>query len=396
MRSRTISWILVLFALLFVGASVWFTHRLSRQFAEVEKQRMAVWAEATRQLVLADENTDISLFSSIIEANTTIPVYMTDADYHVILTRNVQVPKQNVEAFYEKKIARLRETQEPIEVRVSPQLMQYIFYEESNLLRQLRLFPWVQMLVVLSFMALIITYIITSYRNEQNRVWVGLTKETAHQLGTPISSLNGWLELMRTRYPDDELLPDIATDISRLQLVAERFSRIGSTPTLQPADVRQIVEESFVYMRTRVSNKVQMELKIDEPATAANGQTSAIYTTMADAPLMKWVVENLIKNAVDAMDGHGWIGLHVQRNGASIILDVTDTGRGIERKRYEQVFHPGYTTKTRGWGLGLSLCKRIVEEYHGGKIFVHQSVVGKGTTFRIVLSSMLATGAVTD
>ncbi len=396
MRSRTISWILVLFALLFVGASVWFTHRLSRQFAEVEKQRMAVWAEATRQLVLADENTDISLFSSIIEANTTIPVYMTDADYHVILTRNVQVPKQNVEAFYEKKIARLRETQEPIEVRVSPQLMQYIFYEESNLLRQLRLFPWVQMLVVLSFMALIITYIITSYRNEQNRVWVGLTKETAHQLGTPISSLNGWLELMRTRYPDDELLPDIATDISRLQLVAERFSRIGSTPTLQPADVRQIVEESFVYMRTRVSNKVQMELKIDEPATAANGQTSAIYTTMADAPLMKWVVENLIKNAVDAMDGHGWIGLHVQRNGASIILDVTDTGRGIERKRYEQVFHPGYTTKTRGWGLGLSLCKRIVEEYHGGKIFVHQSVVGKGTTFRIVLSSMLATGAATD
>ena len=377
MRNRTISWILVLFALLLMGASVWFTHRLARQFAVVEKQRMEVWAEATRQLVLADENTDISLYSSIIEANTTIPVYMTDADYHVILTRNVQEPKQNVEAFYAKKIARLREVQQPIEVKVSPQVTQYIFYEQSNLLRQLRLFPWVQMFVVLGFMALIVTYIITSYRNEQNRVWVGLTKETAHQLGTPISSLNGWLELLKTRYPDDDLLSDIGMDINRLQLVAERFSRIGSTPTLEPVDIRQIVQESYDYMRARISEKVEMELKIDEPQSA--------YMTMADAPLMAWVMENLIKNSVDAMNGRGWIEVHLQHNGSSIVIDVTDTGRGIERKRYTQVFRPGYTTKTRGWGLGLSLCKRIVEENHGGEIFVHQSVVSKGTTIRVVL-----------
>ena len=338
---------------------------------------MEVWAEATRQLVLADENTDISLYSSIIEANTTIPVYMTDADYHVILTRNVQEPKQNVEAFYAKKIARLREVQQPIEVKVSPQVTQYIFYEQSNLLRQLRLFPWVQMFVVLGFMALIVTYIITSYRNEQNRVWVGLTKETAHQLGTPISSLNGWLELLKTRYPDDDLLSDIGMDINRLQLVAERFSRIGSTPTLEPVDIRQIVQESYDYMRARISEKVEMELKIDEPQSA--------YMTMADAPLMAWVMENLIKNSVDAMNGRGWIEVHLQHNGSSIVIDVTDTGRGIERKRYTQVFRPGYTTKTRGWGLGLSLCKRIVEENHGGEIFVHQSVVSKGTTIRVVL-----------
>lgn len=366
----------MLFALLFVSGSVWFTHRLSKQFAEVEKQRMEVWAEATRQLVLADENTDISLYSSIIEANTTIPVYMTDAEYHVLLTRNVQEPKQNMEAFYQKKIAHLRAEQTPIEVHVSPEVTQYIFYEESNLLRQLRVFPWVQMLVVLSFMALLITYIITSYSNEQNRVWVGLTKETAHQLGTPISSLNGWLELLRAKYPDDELLPDIATDVNRLQLVAERFSRIGSTPTLVPADIRQVVEESFTYMRTRVSSKVQMELKVDEQRS---------YLTLADAPLMKWVTENLIKNAVDAMDGQGRIDLHLQRSTHLIILDVSDTGRGIERKRLRKVFTPGYTTKTRGWGLGLSLCKRIVEDYHGGNIFVLQSVVGQGTTFRVIL-----------
>ena len=379
MRNRTISWIILVFALLFVGTSVWFTQRLSRQFAEIEKQRMEVWAEATRQLVIADENTDISLYSSIIEANTTIPVYMTDADFHVILTRNVPEPKKDVEAFYQDKIEHLRESQTPIEVHVSPGVTQYIFYEESSILRQLRFFPWVQMLVVLSFIALLVTYIITSYRNEQNRVWVGLTKETAHQLGTPISSLNGWLELLRTRYPEDDLLPDVATDINRLQLVAERFSRIGSAPTLQPTDMRQVVEQTYAYMRTRISNKVEMELKIDLPAE------SGAAIVQADAPLMAWVVENLIKNAVDAMNGRGWIGLHLLREGETVILDVTDTGKGIERKRYNQVFRPGYTTKSRGWGLGLSLCKRIVEEYHRGKIFVHQSVVGKGTTFRVVL-----------
>lgn len=379
MRNRTISWIILVFALLFVGTSVWFTQRLSRQFAEIEKQRMEVWAEATRQLVIADENTDISLYSSIIEANTTIPVYMTDADFHVILTRNVPEPKKDVEAFYQDKIEHLRESQTPIEVHVSPGVTQYIFYEESSILRQLRFFPWVQMLVVLSFIALLVTYIITSYRNEQNRVWVGLTKETAHQLGTPISSLNGWLELLRTRYPEDDLLPDVATDINRLQLVAERFSRIGSAPTLQPTDMRQVVEQTYAYMRTRISNKVEMELKIDLP------MESGAAIVQADAPLMAWVVENLIKNAVDAMNGRGWIGLHLLREGETVILDVTDTGKGIERKRYTQVFRPGYTTKSRGWGLGLSLCKRIVEEYHRGKIFVHQSVVGKGTTFRVVL-----------
>ena len=379
MRSRTISWITLVFAVLFLSASAWFTHNLSRQFAEIEQQRMAVWAEATRQLVIADENTDISLYSSIIEANTTIPVYMTDADFHVILTRNVPEPKKDVEAFYQDKIEHLRESQTPIEVHVSPGVTQYIFYEESSILRQLRFFPLVQMLVVLSFVALLVTYIITSYSNEQNRVWVGLTKETAHQLGTPISSLNGWLELLRTRYPDDDLLPDIATDINRLQLVAERFSRIGSAPTLQPTDLRQVVEQTYAYMRTRISKKVEMERKSDLPAESGGA------IVQADAPLMAWVVENLIKNAVDAMNGRGWIGLHLLREGETVILDVTDTGKGIERKRYNQVFRPGYTTKSRGWGLGLSLCKRIVEEYHRGKIFVHQSVVGKGTTFRVVL-----------
>ena len=228
-------------------------------------------------------------------------------------------------------------------------------------------------------MALIITYVITSYRNDQNRVWVGLTKETAHQLGTPISSLNAWLELLRAKYPDDDLLPDIATDINRLQLVAERFSRIGSTPTLVTMDMRQTIEESFAYMRTRVSDKVQMTLTVDEQ------DDDSAFLIRGDAPLMKWVTENLIKNAVDAMDGHGQITLHLQRDGQLIVLDVTDTGRGIERKRYTQVFRPGYTTKTRGWGLGLSLCKRIVEQYHGGKIFIQRSVVGKGTTFRVIL-----------
>ena len=375
MRSQVVSWIVVAFAIIFVVISVWFTHHLSSRFAAVEQERMEVWAEATRQLVMADENTDISFYSSIIAANTTIPVYMTNAEYEVILTRNVQAPK-DAEAFYAKKIAHLRETQTPIEVNVSPEVKQYIFYEESNLLRRLRLFPVVQMLVLIAFAALLVTYIITSYRNEQNRVWVGLTKETAHQLGTPISSLNGWLELLKAKYPDEAILPDIETDIQRLQIVAERFSKIGSQPTLQPTDLSQVLEQSFTYMRSRVSGKVEMQLTMDDREACI---------TRADAPLLKWVIENLIKNAVDAMNGQGRISLHLFPQSGTLILDVSDTGKGIERKHLRQIFRPGFTTKQRGWGLGLSLCKRIVEEYHRGKIFVLRSAKNEGTTFRLIL-----------
>ena len=382
MRSSIAGWIVVAFAIVFVVLSAWFTHHLSSRFASVEKERMEVWAEATRQLVLADENTDISFYSSIIAANTTIPVYMTNADYEVILTRNVKAPAEHPEAFYAKKINHLRETQTPIEVHVSPGVTQYIFYEESDLLRQLRLFPLVQMLVLIAFAALLVTYIITSYRNEQNRVWVGLTKETAHQLGTPISSLNGWLELLKAKYPDEAILPDIETDIRRLQLVAERFSKIGSRPALQPVDMSQVLEETFTYMRSRVSNKVDMQLTIDEPGATDNCQ---LYKTLADAPLMKWVIENLIKNAVDAMNGQGSLTLHLFPQGDRLVLDVTDTGKGIGRKHLRQIFRPGFTTKQRGWGLGLSLCKRIVEDYHRGKIFVLRSTLGEGTTFRLIL-----------
>jgi len=388
MRSYIAGWIVVAFALSFVVLSVWFTHHLTSRFATVEQERMEVWAEATRQLVMADEKTDISFYSSIIAANTTIPVYMTNADYEVILTRNVKAPAEHPEAFYARKIAHLRETQTPIEVNVSPDVKQYIFYEQSDLLRQLRLFPLVQMLVLIAFAALLVTYIITSYRNEQNRVWVGLTKETAHQLGTPISSLNGWLELLKANYPDEAILSDIDTDIRRLQMVAERFSKIGSRPALQPVDMSRVVEESFGYMRSRVSNKVDMQLIIDPSLPTEDCQSSIVnrqsYLTQADAPLMKWVIENLIKNAVDAMNGRGSLTLHLFRQGNRLVLDVTDTGKGIGRKHLRQIFRPGFTTKQRGWGLGLSLCKRIVEDYHRGKIFVLSSTVGEGTTFRLM------------
>lgn len=377
MRSYIAGWIVVAFALTFVVLSVWFTHHLTSRFATVEQERMALWAEATRQLVIADENTDISFYSSIIAANTTIPVYMTNADYEVILTRNVKTPAGHPEKFYAEKIARLRETQTPIEVNVSPDVKQYIFYEQSDLLRQLRLFPLVQMLVLIAFAALLVTYIITSYRNEQNRVWVGLTKETAHQLGTPISSLNGWLELLKAKYPDETILPDIETDIRRLQMVAERFSKIGSRPTLQPTDISTVVEESYNYMRSRISGKVEMTLSVDSP------DNHELYLTPADAPLLKWVIENLIKNAVDAMNGQGRISLHLFTQAGQIMLDISDTGKGIGRKHLRQIFRPGFTTKKRGWGLGLSLCKRIVVEYHRGKIFVLHTSLGEGTTFRI-------------
>ena len=374
---------LVVAAVIIAAASLVVSHILVRDLAIEERNRMEVWAEAMRSLSTAEENTDLNLVLKVINENNTIPVIVTDDQGNVQTFRNVEIDASNYEdsmAVAAQMAEKMRASGRDIKISLGSDAGSiHVSYDESVMITRLSFYPYVQLGIVLIFVVIAIFALLTSKKAEQNKVWVGLSKETAHQLGTPISSLNGWLELLRTRYPEDDLLPDVATDINRLQLVAERFSRIGSAPTLQPTDLRQVVEQTYAYMRTRISNKVEMELKIDLPVES--GET----IVQADAPLMAWVVENLIKNAVDAMNGRGWIGLHLLREGETVILDVTDTGKGIERKRYNQVFRPGYTTKSRGWGLGLSLCKRIVEEYHRGKIFVHQSVVGKGTTFRVVL-----------
>ena len=371
--------------LVIVVLSVSFTTRLANKFAEEEYRKIELWAEATRQLIMADENDNIDLILSVMEGNTTIPVYMVDSAHQLLLSRNVQEPKHNKEEFYKQRINDLRLSQEPIVVQVNEEVTQYIYYEDSTLLRRLYWFPYVQLAVIIAFIAIAVIALIMAQRSEQNSLWVGLSKETAHQLGTPISSLNAWNELLKARYPEDILLPQMDEDIRRLQMIAERFSKIGSQPTLEPHDVVSVVQSAMDYMRARTSNKIEYRL-IDDMSPLAIRQEGDEARAMLFAPLFEWVIENICKNAIDSMEGKGEITIAIRREVKDkIYIDITDTGKGIDRRKFKRIFQPGYTSKKRGWGLGLSLSKRIIENYHRGKLFVKQSQLGVGTTFRIVL-----------
>lgn len=363
------------------------TSNIVNALQEEEQKKIELWAEATRQFILADENDNIDLLLQVMEGNTTIPVYMVDTNYNLLLSRNVPEPKRNVEAFYIKKINELRATQNPIEVRISDSVMQYIYYETSSTLRWLSYFPYIQLIVMLALAGLAAIALLMVQRSEKNSLWVGLSKETAHQLGTPISSLNAWNELLKSTYPNDPLLPQMDEDIRRLQMIAERFSKIGSQPTLEQHKVLPVVQSAMDYMRARTSSKIEylLEVKSDE----AMRQQSDDAKAMLCVPLFEWVIENICKNAIDSMEGKGTITINMQIADNKIFIDITDTGKGIDRRNFKRIFQPGYTSKRRGWGLGLSLGKRIIEDYHRGKLFVKQSQLGIGTTFRIVLCSVV-------
>ncbi len=371
--------ITLLLAIVVVVSSLVTSH-IVEKFEQEEHKKIELWAEATRQFILADEDDNIDLLLEVMEGNTTIPVYMVDTNYNLLLSRNVPEPKRNVERFYIKKINELRATQEPIEVRISDSVMQYIYYEQSSTLQWLSYFPYIQLVVMLALAGLAAIALLMVQRSEKNSVWVGLSKETAHQLGTPISSLNAWNELLKATYPNDPLLPQMDEDIRRLQMIAERFSKIGSQPKLEECEVLPVVQSAMDYMRARTSSKIEYRLNVEGLRLKA----------MLCAPLFEWVIENLCKNAIDAMDGKGSITIEVKtENGKgkaeNLYIDITDTGKGIDRRNFKRIFLPGYTSKKRGWGLGLSLGKRIIEDYHRGKLFVKQSQLGVGTTFRIVL-----------
>jgi len=365
LSSFNIGSLIVIVASLIVIASAMYTNRLVEQLKADEQQRVQIWADATRRLIQADETEDLSFYLSIIEANTNIPVYIVDADGQVLESRNVK-----------KQVTDPRSLNGPIELKLTDELVQYIYYDESLTLTRLKWLPYVEFGLIFLVVMIAAIALISSLRGEQNRVWAGLSKETAHQLGTPISSLNAWQELLQDRYPQDELIPQMRLDIQRLSTIAERFSKVGSEPQLMPTNLLAVVEPTMAYIRTRVSNKVSIELQ-------PNGINDV--SVLMNAPLFSWVIENLMKNALDAMDGVGKITVQILRDGENICLDISDTGRGIERSMYRTIFQPGYTSKKRGWGLGLSLSKRIVENYHGGKIFVLHSEVNVGTTFRIAL-----------
>ena len=366
-----------------MAGSIMYTNLLANRLAEEEHQRMNIWAEATRQFILAEPGEDINFVSSIIEGNTSIPVFMTDQDGRYMFSRNVNLPKrlqqegkeEEVTAYYQKEVDRLRESTEPIEVRLGPDMVQYIYYDESNLLRQLQYLPYIQLLLILAFGLIAAISIAATQRAEKNKVWVGLSKETAHQLGTPISSLYAWNEILKAQYPNDPSFQEIERDIHRLSTITERFSKIGSRPKLTPTAVRPIMEDTIRYMQSRTSSRILYYISADN----LRKETEALLA----APLFAWVIENLIKNAVDAMEGEGSISIKMNETERHILIDVRDTGKGIERRLWRRIFQSGYTTKQRGWGLGLSLAKRIICDYHHGRIFVLHSEIGKGTTFRI-------------
>ena len=377
LNSKTWSVVITLLLIVVVIVSSLVTSHIVEQLEAEEDKKIQLWAEATRQFILADEHQNIDLLLQVMEGNTTIPVYMVDSNYNLLLSRNVHEPKHHVEEFYQKKINLLRATQEPIEVSISENVMQYIYYEQSSTLQWLAVFPYIQLLVLLALAGVATIALLMVERSEKNSLWVGLSKETAHQLGTPISSLNACSELLKERYPNDPLLPQMDEDIRRLQMIAERFSKIGSQPTLKAQKLLPVVQSVMDYMRVRSSKRVEIREKRVEISDVQ---------VMLCAPLFEWVIENLCKNAIDSMEGKGVITISVERKDKHVYIDITDTGKGIDRRNFKRIFQPGYTSKQRGWGLGLSLAQRIIEDYHRGKLFVKQSQLGVGTTFRIELA----------
>lgn len=374
--NQLLKFIFIAIAVIIVVVSTIFTNRLAEKLSVEETKKVEIWAEATRQLLLADENTDVNFLLNIIEGNTTIPVIMTDEHDNMLSHRNISTPKNKEEEFLISKISKLKNDRQPIVFKLDDDSQQFIYYDESSLLKQLHVFPYVQFGIIILFFIIVILAFSSTKRAEQNQVWVGLSKETAHQLGTPISSLLAWTELLKSRHEDDKLLLDMEKDVKRLSIIAERFSKIGSKPDLKETELADALSNAVNYMKNRSSSKVSITLQYPENES---------ISVPLNVPLFEWVIENLCKNAIDAMNGIGKIDVLVKTNEREAVIDITDTGKGMERKFYKAIFTPGYTTKERGWGLGLSLAKRIIEEYHKGKIFVKQSEINVGTTFRIMI-----------
>lgn len=379
-RLHNIRLLFIMVAVLIAFASVVVSHLLISDLAKEEATRMEVWAEAMRSLNAADEHTDLALVLKVINENHTIPVIVINRQGHVQTYRNVKLQGKNQADSIKDAVAqaqRMRTDGHVIRIMLDNR-NDYIdvCYAESLLLRRLSWYPYVQLGVILLFASLAVFALLTLKRAEQNHVWVGLSKETAHQLGTPISSLMAWMEIMKETYPDDKLLSEMDNDVKRLQLIADRFSKIGSQPTPEQADLIAVLQRVVAYMDSRTSRTVVIMLHASAEKVMLNLNVS----------LFEWVIENLCKNAVDALEGRsGRIDIYVMQKEQTVVIDLVDTGKGIRQKDMKNVFRPGFTTKQRGWGLGLSLARRIVEEYHHGKIFVKQSEVGQGTTFRIIL-----------
>ncbi len=356
--------------------TLWYTQNLVEQLKEQERQRMALWADAMREMTLTDVQTNTSSFvSDVIINNTTIPVILVGENDTILYHRNIKVSEKRADAVLYKKLEKMKADSSLFVIDLGEGEQQYLYYGDSILIRQLGWFPIVQLLVVSVFIFVAYLAFSGARKAEQDQVWAGMAKETAHQLGTPTSSLLGWIDVLQLKHKDDELLKEMNKDVQRLQTITDRFSKIGSKPELKQVELNNVIVSSIEYLKRRTSKKIEFNIDLPKEPLAANVNTV----------LFEWVIENICKNAIDASSGKGVIKISLLGRKENLIIDIKDKGKGISKSNFKTVFEPGYTTKTRGWGLGLSLTKRIVEQYHGGRIYVKESELGKGTTFRIEL-----------
>lgn len=363
-----------------VAVFIYVSAGLVKDLSTQERQRMEIWADATREIVASvdsESGVDIDFLSRIIESNTTIPVLLTDDSGRILGSRNIPLPDdpEQTNLILENKLKKLAQTTNVIEIVIAPGMSQYLYYEDSTLLKRLSYYPYVVLVVMIAFVVVVYFAMLTTKRAEQNKVWVGLSKETAHQLGTPISSLMAWMELLPEMGVDQTTVDEMNKDVNRLSTIASRFSKIGSVPQMECTDLNATVANAAGYMSTRISKRIALSFT----------PCSDPLPVKISAPLFEWVMENLIKNAVDAMDGAGSIDITTGKENHIGWVEIADTGKGIPRKNFNTVFNPGYTTKKRGWGLGLTLARRIIRQYHRGTIYVKSSTIGVGTTFRITL-----------
>lgn len=372
---------LAIIAIVIVSGTILYSQLLARKIAQEERQKVEQWVEASKLAIMDTSGQSDRLVFSILSGNAAIPIIETDEKGNIMQSVNLDSAKLASDSlFVSSQLERFKSQGEApitwVDSKDSSRV-NYYYYGHTSLLNQVRYYPMVQLLIVALFIIITITALSTSFRSTQNQVWAGMAKETAHQLGTPLSSLQGWVEMMKETPGNDKIVNEMSKDVDRLKLVSDRFGKIGSSPQLEPHDIIAQVQSMIEYIRKRAPGKVQFTLH-----TSNNGSMIAPISP----PLFDWVIENLLKNALDAMDGKGKIHVEIKEEAAKIIIDVEDSGKGIARQNIGKVFKPGFTTKKRGWGLGLSLSKRIVEQYHKGQLTVKQSELGKGTTFRIVLN----------
>jgi signal transduction histidine kinase len=373
---------LLVFAVIIGLSSLLYTENLVKRLKTEERKKVELWAEATRLLINSSDSSEyLPFLSSINENNSTIPVILTDGADNIISARNFDPEKIKDISFLQTELARIKGKISPIIIDIGAGQINRIYYRESIILRKLTYYPYVQLSVIVLFILVSYMAFSSSRKAEQNQVWVGMSKETAHQLGTPTSSLAGWIEILQLKYPEITITEELSRDLSRLEKVAERFSKIGSRPDLALENIITVINQTIDYLRSRTSSKVV--IKID------SGNLNEVLIPINSA-LFSWVIENVCKNAIDAITGEGEINIRISENDQASLIDISDNGKGIPKSAYKRIFKPGYTTKKTGWGLGLSLAKRIIEEYHDGKIFVRNSEIGKGSSIRIIMNKRIS------